>query len=152
PEIDTEYKIPVVLCGPYGNPATDLLDQSAAGKNFLFVSGGTGVSFTLPLMRTLLESEKSNKGRSIHFVWAIRRLENYAWFADEIKALLHSFPGRFQVRIFVTRDGNTSTSEVGSSSASSSGDEEKKVAVSTTTEAKGFEEINLKAAGGGGSR
>lgn len=100
------------------------------------------MSFTLPLMRTLLESEKSNKGRAMQFVWAVRRIENYAWFADEIKALLGSFPGRFQVKVFVTRDGKVGASEVGSSSASSSGEDEKKVEA-------GFEEIELKAAAKG---
>ena len=48
--------IPVVLCGPYGRP---VLDHGA--EHFLLVAGGTGVSFTLPLLSDLVKTRVAGK-------------------------------------------------------------------------------------------
>lgn len=118
PEINTPVEIPVVVCGPYGTP---VLDDSA--RNMLFVGGGTGVSFTIPLA---LEAIRRGVVKKIGFAWIVRRSENIAWFDKELKEIISEAEKagvQLWTKVFVTREGREGS--VTSSSGNSSDDLEK---------------------------
>ncbi|KAL8998528.1 MAG: hypothetical protein Q9169_002471 [Polycauliona sp. 2 TL-2023] len=85
--------IPVKIEGPYGSAATfpDLLKYN----QILFVAGGIGATFTLPIYRDLInrlntknENENERKGK-VKFIWAVKSLEDANWafeYLDESHA------------------------------------------------------------------
>lgn len=112
----------VILQGPYGGP---IVNQETS--NVLAVSGGTGITYTLPVIKAALAP--TSHVLNIELNWTIRHLENLAWIGPEL-AYLKSQLGqmrtgtsyshdaeelekapivsvkankRFHVRIFVTR-------------------------------------------------
>ncbi|KAF3034067.1 hypothetical protein E8E12_004020 [Didymella heteroderae] len=112
----------VILQGPYGG---SIVNQEST--NVLAISGGTGVTYTLPVIKAALAS--TSQVRNIELNWTIRHLENLAWIGPELAYLksqldqmrankscshgddeLEKAPivsvgakKRFRVRIFVTR-------------------------------------------------
>jgi hypothetical protein len=92
--------VPVVMTGPYGpgwpRHTTD---------NVLAVAGGTGVTFTLPIviasLRQLIVPQAT-----VDFVWVIRRAQDLLWLNKEfveLKEMLATNPG-LRISIFVTRE------------------------------------------------
>ena len=71
----------VILLGPYGS---SVVDHEAA--NILAIAGGTGVSFTLPVVTAALV-EQSNHSQNVEMIWIIRHVENLVWIAPELLAL-----------------------------------------------------------------
>ena len=117
---------PVIMMGPYGSPIVN--DEVS---NVLAISGGTGITYTLPLIINALSD--ASPARNIELVWTVRHVENLAWVAPEL-AYLKSQLGqtrsgtsychdvekeekasivsvnsnkRFRIRIFVTRPEST---------------------------------------------
>jgi NAD(P)H-flavin reductase len=106
--------------GPYGSAITN--DEVS---NVLALSGGTGITYTLPVIINALSD--ASPARNIELVWTIRHLENLAWIASELAYLKSQLDGsqidssynedklekapivsvetkkRFRIRIFVTR-------------------------------------------------
>jgi predicted ferric reductase len=74
-------EIPVILTGPYGN---HIADEEAT--NILAIAGGTGISFTLPVVTAALRSTSSHI-QNLEMVWIIRHIENLAWIAPELTSL-----------------------------------------------------------------
>ncbi|KAF2737245.1 hypothetical protein EJ04DRAFT_431288 [Polyplosphaeria fusca] len=117
-----DFKTSVILTGPYG---CSVVDREVS--NLLAIAGGTGVSFTLPIINAALSDESSHT-RNIEMVWIVRHPENLAWIAPELLALksrlargtsadrtekggavtLHPSK-RLRIRIFVTRAPETAT-------------------------------------------
>jgi predicted ferric reductase len=122
-----EITTPVILQGPYGG---SIVNNEVS--NVLAVSGGTGVTYALPVVKAALAD--SSPVRNIELVWTVRHVENLAWIGPELaylksqldqrltracyshdedkldKAPIVSMENkkRFQIRIFVTRpDGKT---------------------------------------------
>ena len=113
---------PVILQGPYG--ASIINDEVS---NVLAISGGTGITYTLPVIMAALADD--SPVRNIELVWTIRHLENLTWIGRELAHLrlqldqtctrtwshhdedkLEKAPvvsvetkKRFRIRIFVTR-------------------------------------------------
>jgi predicted ferric reductase len=92
--------VPVIMTGPYGpgwpQHTTD---------NVLAVAGGTGVTFTLPIviasLRQLIVPQAT-----VDFVWVIRRAQDLLWLNAEfveLKQMLAKNPG-LRINIFVTRE------------------------------------------------
>ncbi|KAI4621415.1 uncharacterized protein J4E87_006631 [Alternaria ethzedia] len=115
---------PVIMMGPYGSAITN--DEVS---NVLAVSGGTGITYTLPVIMHALSD--ASPARNIELVWTVRHLENLAWIAPELAYLKSQLDGagagrhytedklekapivsveakkRFKIRIFVTRPDTT---------------------------------------------
>ncbi|KAA8904789.1 ferric-chelate reductase-like protein [Sphaerosporella brunnea] len=95
-----EKTLPVVLCGAYGCPVID-----PGAENYLLVAGGTGVSFTLPLVAALITTATSTT--NLRFVWIVRRERNVAWIHQELVQLVEAAKHRnvrFELVLYVTRD------------------------------------------------
>ena len=54
-------------------------------SNILAISGGTGITYTLPLLMKALTD--ASPARNIELVWTVRHLENLAWIASELAYL-----------------------------------------------------------------
>nr|POF11551.1 ferric/cupric reductase transmembrane component 1 [Quercus suber] len=109
--------VPVILTGPYG---IELPTWNA--QNILAVSGGTGVTFTLPIVREALRVQTTTKW-AVEFVWVIRRAQDLLWLSKDVEKLqeLTGMYANFTVRIFVTREhGNESMASTRPSSPTNS--------------------------------
>ena len=111
---------PVIIQGPYGG---SILNNDVS--NILAVTGGTGVTYALPVVKAALAA--NSPVRNVELVWTVRHRENLAWIAPELaylksqldqtrihsnldKDMLDKDPAvpddakkRFRIRIFVTR-------------------------------------------------
>ncbi|KFY34754.1 hypothetical protein V494_06508 [Pseudogymnoascus sp. VKM F-4513 (FW-928)] len=99
---------PVILTGPYGARIT------TDTPNLLAVAGGTGISFALPLVMEAAGSENHKRGL-VQLVWVVRRARDLAWVQEEmgvLRARAAEGQGRFEVKIFVTREGGPMEGEV----------------------------------------
>ncbi|KAF2466879.1 uncharacterized protein BDR25DRAFT_235753 [Lindgomyces ingoldianus] len=129
-EDENSFQTPVILVGPYG---CSVVDNEVS--NILAIAGGTGISFTLPIIRAVL-ADPSSHAQNIEMVWVVRHVENLTWIASELLTLksqlglppsttqdsdgdikeirnvshhvVHSTK-HFRIRIFVTRSSKTAT-------------------------------------------
>lgn len=88
------------MTGPYG-PGL----PGDATPNVLTVAGGTGVTFTLPIVFESLRQSLVPQAL-VEFIWVVRHAEDLLWLEQELghlKALLHTNPGLY-ISIFVTRE------------------------------------------------
>ncbi|KAJ7072972.1 ferric reductase NAD binding domain-containing protein [Mycena amicta] len=94
----------VVLDGPYGG-----LHSPRALERYervMFLAGGTGATFVLPLFADLLSKVKSASGscKQVDFVVAVPDPDNYAWMAPQISTLVSSSAEiSVNVRVHYTR-------------------------------------------------
>ncbi|KAI6246335.1 Ferric/cupric reductase transmembrane component 2 [Erysiphe necator] len=99
----TIRKTSVLLSGPYGTQS--LMHQS---PNILAISGGTGISYTIPIIQ---EAALQSKPGFLQLVWIIRRVQNLDWARPELEALRAN--PQVYIRILVTssnesnRDNNS---------------------------------------------
>ncbi|KAF2261450.1 hypothetical protein CC78DRAFT_470326 [Lojkania enalia] len=116
---------PVILTGPYG---CSVIDNDVS--NILAIAGGTGISFTLPVVIAAL-ADQSPHTQNVEMVWIVRHVENLLWIAPELLSLKsqlepHTTAGvnvaerkqegqvtvrrskHFRIHIFVTRASETS--------------------------------------------
>jgi predicted ferric reductase len=92
--------IPTIMTGPYG-PGL----PGDATSNVLTVAGGTGVTFTLPIVIASLKQSLLLQAL-VEFVWVVRRAQDLLWLDQELgelKTLLRSNAG-LHISIFVTRE------------------------------------------------
>ncbi|CCU80151.1 ferric-chelate reductase [Blumeria hordei DH14] len=89
---NTGQTTPVLLTGPYG---TDVIPRKVS--NILAITGGTGISFTLPV---LLEATMRPNCGLIQLIWIVRYVKNLEWVASEIEALKDI--RNFHLRIIIT--------------------------------------------------
>jgi len=103
-----ESTTPVILSGPYGKAVL----EEGTTPNVLAVAGGTGVTFTLPIV---WEAMRRKDGGAVWLVWVVKTIRDLAWIGQEVATLkeMAGANGRLQVRIYVTRpdDQLASTSE-----------------------------------------
>lgn len=71
---------PVILQGPYGVSITN-----NEVSNVLAISGGTGITYTLPIVMAALSD--TSHVRNIELVWTVRHLDNLAWIGSELAYL-----------------------------------------------------------------
>ncbi|KAF2125825.1 hypothetical protein P153DRAFT_378646 [Dothidotthia symphoricarpi CBS 119687] len=77
--------LPIVLEGPYG-ASTRLPDLSEYDK-VLFVAGGVGATFVIPIYRSILESQNPiPAGTRIRCIWAVQKLADTQWAFPEISS------------------------------------------------------------------
>ncbi|KAJ7041849.1 ferric reductase NAD binding domain-containing protein [Mycena alexandri] len=72
--------------GPYGSPP-----DVRGFETVVFICGGSGVSFTLPLFLDLIHGARAHANprcKRVVFVWAIREPDQIIWIADALGAAL----------------------------------------------------------------
>lgn len=127
---------PVILTGPFGCGSLD-----SGAQNILAVAGGTGISFSLPIVMQVVEQSRRNtleKGadstkKTVELAWVIRRGRNVEWSWRELEHLLDQKADGvdLRIRIFVTRDAEPeSTSKVVEKSADA---KEKEISITNDT-------------------
>lgn len=126
--------LPVLLDGPYG-PSSPLSTILSGSNSALFIAGGTGISFVLPLLSALVEGTEVHAVRSVKLVWAVRNAECVEWVRQGLERVVGLVKDekekrgkagggwmgveKLEVDIFVTR---SETLVLGGSKASSSED------------------------------
>ncbi|MCJ1467213.1 hypothetical protein MMC07_005836 [Pseudocyphellaria aurata] len=89
------YRAPIVIEGPYGN-----LPSMRQFDSVLLIAGSSGGTFTVPLMRDIVFSWKSQEPsqrsraslrspggtvtRYIRFVWVVKSRDQFGWFAAQL--------------------------------------------------------------------
>lgn len=101
----------VVLTGPYGSC---LAEELAPNSNVLCVAGGTGITYALPVLLHLADSDLGS--RKVELIWAMRRASDIGWVEPELRALKAN--PHIVVRVFVTREEGRDVSSPGGSSGS----------------------------------
>ncbi|TFY82597.1 hypothetical protein EWM64_g1407 [Hericium alpestre] len=93
--------VPAMLDGPYGCPP-DLRPFSTC----ILIAGGSGVSYTLPLMMEAVRAanQKRSSTRRVVFVWAVRDAAHLSWISEIVSKTLSAAPEWLAVepRIYVT--------------------------------------------------
>ena len=77
---DSRATTSVILQGPYGEDVTDALEPDA---NVLCVAGGTGITYVMPVLLTLVRRWPV-PGRKIDFVWTVKRERDLEQVAPEL--------------------------------------------------------------------
>ena len=98
---------PVILAGPYGKGEMENM-KSASDVNILCVAGGSGVTFVLPTLTSLIsEPALGQCERKLELIWAIRRKADMQWIQSELDTLYEASKKiDLRIRILVTRDGD----------------------------------------------
>lgn len=89
----------VILTGPYG---VDMASNLTPEINVLCIAGGTGITFVLPVLLSLIQ-EKRAPGRRIELVWAVRRDMDVKWVDEELDRIKQCSHG-VNIEVFVTRE------------------------------------------------
>ncbi|KAK4634742.1 Ferric/cupric reductase transmembrane component 2 [Fulvia fulva] len=92
--------IPVIIAGPYGHGF-----PSYESRHVLAVAGGTGVTFTYPIIMEFIRQSMSRRAVQ-DFVWVVRKSEDLLWLGTELremKGLLKDMLG-LTITIFVSRE------------------------------------------------
>ncbi|GLB41559.1 putative FAD-binding domain containing protein [Lyophyllum shimeji] len=136
----------VMLDGPYGGVHGSL----GAYDRVVLLAGGSGVSFTVPLLLDLLKglAEKRVRTKHIHFLWAVPRAESLSCYSDLLNSALKDAPeGTVTVSLYVTRTSRP----LSPSSESSANAEESKPASKTRMERPNLREFVRAACAAGGT-
>ncbi|RGP69712.1 ferric reductase fre2 precursor [Fusarium sporotrichioides] len=100
------FTTPVILSGSYGESfAEDLAPET----NILCVAGGTGITYVLPVLLSLI-SQPSSSLRKVQLIWAIRRESDKQWVRDELESIYQaSGTHAIEVHVYVTREVGSPT-------------------------------------------
>lgn len=92
--------VPAVLTGPYGKAL-----PSFEARNILAVAGGTGVTFTLPIVMEASRQHTELTKNAVDFVWVMRKVQDLRWLEQEFVQLQRLLDDNLalRVKIFVTR-------------------------------------------------
>jgi NAD(P)H-flavin reductase/DMSO/TMAO reductase YedYZ heme-binding membrane subunit len=97
----------VILAGPYGAPTTKFLEINP-DTNVLCIAGGTGISFVLPVLLSLIsEPRVLCTSRMIQLVWVVRKHSDMEWIREELDTINRSATARINVHLFVTREDDS---------------------------------------------
>ncbi|KAF9534178.1 ferric reductase NAD binding domain-containing protein [Crepidotus variabilis] len=104
---NAESRVPAFLDGPYGSPP-NLRQYSSC----ILVAGGSGISYTLPLLLDLVSAnqrgEKSAVKRVV-FVWALRDSAHLKWISEALLRALTNVDSSLVIepRIYITGSDRT---------------------------------------------
>lgn len=130
--LGTGAHTPAVITGPYGQAF-----PSYEAQHVLAIAGGTGVTFTLPIVQEALRQQTSLTKCALDFVWVIRKAQDLCWLQQEIRDLKSMAVENLalRIKIFVTRDAapefRDGDGKTGSDTRSDS----------LSTDARGFEDL-----------
>lgn len=77
PGRSTKTDVSVTIEGPYGCSA--YLPDLWGYSRVLFVAGGVGATFIVPLKRSLTEGRATSRRPAVRFVWSVRSLAETSW-------------------------------------------------------------------------
>ncbi|PFH49410.1 hypothetical protein AMATHDRAFT_147750 [Amanita thiersii Skay4041] len=93
----------VLIDGPYSSPPI-----LRGYDTIVLLSGGSGVSFTLPLMIDTIRRTKNNDLRCNHlsFIWVVKEADQITWISEDLMYELRDLPQdvSVDVQVFVTAD------------------------------------------------
>ncbi|KAK5137060.1 hypothetical protein LTR08_001069 [Meristemomyces frigidus] len=109
--------VPCILTGAYGRTY-----PSDGAQNILCVAGGTGVTFTLPILLAAIRQQRllpfvlEARNRpllpryAVNFVWVVRRAQDLLWLSSELESLRTAMKeaSNVRVKIFVSQESETS--------------------------------------------
>lgn len=96
-----EATTPIIMSGHYGDCIAQNLTPDV---NVLCVAGGTGITYVLPVLLSLVK-QPASRNRNIQLIWAIRRSDDMQWIKQELKILRSaSKTHKVVVHIYVTRE------------------------------------------------
>lgn len=92
-DIPASSKVFALIDGPYGH-----MRPLRQFDSILLMAGGSGSTFTTPLMREIVARWKGQKSSTwnipggaatkyVRFIWVIKSREQYRWFADQLAAV-----------------------------------------------------------------
>lgn len=123
----------VILSGPYG---TSTVGHVSPQTNILCIAGGTGVTFVLPVILSLI-NQPINVERQIELIWAVRRDRDVEWISEELDTVRQAKGLRnLKIRIFVTRENEGSKGSTGNMRGEEKGQpnlEEDQIAMSSSS-------------------
>lgn len=95
-----------LMHGPYGG-------VSLEASSIVLIAGGSGASFTTPL---LLEAVRENACKRIHFIWVVRNESNVEWFASNIRTIAAQVCAgtapNVSISVYVTRQSEKKNSDI----------------------------------------
>ena len=91
---NSSSRIAALIDGPYGR-----IRPLQQFDSVCFIAGGSGSTFTMPLMRDLVATWKGSKlgrwgsprgaaTRCVLFIWVIRSRDQYSWFASQLSTVI----------------------------------------------------------------
>ncbi|KAF2200060.1 hypothetical protein GQ43DRAFT_441914 [Delitschia confertaspora ATCC 74209] len=101
---DTPVYIPLTLDGPFG--ASTWLPDFTTFDEFLFVAGGVGATFIMPIYRNITQSGMIDcpAAPKVRFIWTVRKLADTKWaFRSSNEVEEEEQVPRSSVEVFVTR-------------------------------------------------
>ncbi|KAG1795142.1 ferric reductase NAD binding domain-containing protein [Suillus plorans] len=105
----TKGTVKVFVDGPYG-PSADLGSYDTS----VLVAGGSGISYTLPVLLSVIEQVRKGKSscKRVVFIWSIRQAGYVQWIEEAlIKAVQLAPPSlTVSIRIFITGSPSTTQS------------------------------------------
>ena len=95
--------MPAILTGPYGQAF-----PSYEAQHVLAIAGGTGVTFTLPIIMEAIRQQTSLTKCALDLVWVIRKAQDLRWLEHEFAELMDMANSNLglRVKVFVTRDAS----------------------------------------------
>jgi predicted ferric reductase len=98
----------VFVDGPYG-PSSDLSSYDTS----IFVAGGSGISYTLPVFLSVIESVRKGKSscKRVVFIWSIRKTEHVQWIDEALIKAVQLAPPSLTVSIRIFDTGALSMSQ-----------------------------------------
>ncbi|THV08232.1 hypothetical protein K435DRAFT_4330 [Dendrothele bispora CBS 962.96] len=115
--------------GPYGGPPVSV----SRYDHVYLMAGGSGVTFTLSLLRDLvrrMSNEEKIRCRHIEFILAVKSTDTLSWMDDDlVVARNHGII----IRLYVTQDPRAYDLKTGGSDVESLGDKSKEAASHTTS-------------------
>ncbi|EGN94560.1 hypothetical protein SERLA73DRAFT_62268 [Serpula lacrymans var. lacrymans S7.3] len=100
-------KVKVFVDGPYG-PSPELGSYDTS----VLISGGSGVSFTLPVLLDIIERVRNGKSdcRRVVFIWSIREASHVHWIDEALIKAIQLAPPSMSVSIHLYITGVPATS------------------------------------------
>ncbi|KAG2151663.1 ferric reductase NAD binding domain-containing protein [Suillus bovinus] len=104
----TKGMVKVFVDGPYGSsPDLDSYDTS------VFVAGGSGISYTLPVFLSVIERVREGKSscKRVVFIWSIRGAGYVQWIEEALIKAVQLAPPSLIVSIRIFNTGSLSTTQ-----------------------------------------
>lgn len=101
-------KVKVFVDGPYG-PSPNLGSYDTS----VLVAGGSGVSYTLPVLLDIIERVRNGETncRRVVFIWSIRNIDHIHWIDDVLIRALRLAPPSLSISIHIHVTGAPATIE-----------------------------------------
>lgn len=101
-------KVKVFVDGPYG-PSPNLGSYDTS----VLIAGGSGVSYTLPVLLDIIERVRNGESRChrVVFIWSIRSVDHIHWINDVLIRALRLAPPSLSISIHIHVTGVATTTE-----------------------------------------